>query len=69
LAENPERAFSGSGNRRKYEARIAELEELPGQAHAENEMVCGADIHRDLRTAIKLRVPAKKLKGLKSGVS
>ena len=25
LAENPEKAFSGNGNRYKYEARIAEL--------------------------------------------
>ena len=38
LAENPERAFSGNGNRCKYEARIAELERLLGQAHAENEL-------------------------------
>ncbi|KUG17974.1 hypothetical protein ASZ90_012326 [hydrocarbon metagenome] len=36
LAENPERAFSGDGNRCKHEARIAELDWLPGQAHAEN---------------------------------
>jgi transposase-like protein len=28
LAENPEKAFSGNGNRCKYEARIAELERL-----------------------------------------
>ncbi len=39
LAENPERAFSGNGNRCKYEARIAELERLLGQAHAENELL------------------------------
>jgi len=39
LAENRERAFSGSGNRCKYEARIAELERLPGQAHAGNELL------------------------------
>ena len=32
LAENPERAFSGIGNRRKYEARIAEPERLLGLA-------------------------------------
>jgi len=39
LAENPEKAFSGNGNRCKYEARIAELERLLGQAHAENELL------------------------------
>lgn len=39
LAENPERAFAGNGNRCKYEARIAELERLLGQAHAENELL------------------------------
>ena len=39
LAENPERAFSGNGNQYKYEARIAELERLLGQAHAENELL------------------------------
>jgi len=39
LAENPERAFSGNGNICKYEARIAELERLLGQAHAENEIL------------------------------
>ena len=39
LAENPERAFSGNGNICKYEARIAELERLLGQAHAENELL------------------------------
>ncbi|WP_418888730.1 hypothetical protein [Methanothrix soehngenii] len=32
LTENPERAFSGIGNRRKYEARIAEPERLLGLA-------------------------------------
>jgi len=39
LAENPERAFSGNGKRYKYEARIAELERLLGQAYAENELL------------------------------
>ncbi len=39
LAENPERAFSGNGRRYKYEARIAELERLLGQSHAENELL------------------------------
>jgi len=38
LAENPERAFGGNGNICKYEARIAELERLLGQAHAENKL-------------------------------
>jgi transposase len=39
LAENPERAFSGNGKRYKDEAKIAELERLLGQAHAENELL------------------------------
>ncbi len=39
LAENPERAFAGNGNICKYEARIAELERLLGQSHAENELL------------------------------
>ncbi len=39
LAEDPERAFSGNGKRYKYEARIAELERLLGQSHAENELL------------------------------
>jgi len=39
LAENPEKAFSGNGKRYKYEARIAELERLLGQLHAENELL------------------------------
>ncbi len=39
LAENPERAFAGNGNRCKYEARISELERLLGQDHAENELL------------------------------
>lgn len=39
LAENPEKAFSGNGNICKYEARIAELERLLGQSHAENELL------------------------------
>jgi transposase len=39
LAENPERAFSGNENKYKDQARIAELERLLGQAHAENELL------------------------------
>ena len=39
LAENPQKAFSGNGNICKYEARIAELERLLGQSHAENELL------------------------------
>lgn len=39
LAENPETAFSGNGNTYKDKARIAELERLLGQAHAENELL------------------------------
>ena len=39
LAENPENAFSGNGKMYKYEARIAELERLLGQSHAENELL------------------------------
>ena len=38
LAENPEKAFSGNGNKYKDLARIAELERLLGQAHAEIEL-------------------------------
>ena len=37
LAENPEKAFRGNGNKYKDQARIAELERLLGQAHAEIE--------------------------------
>jgi transposase len=37
LAENPEKAFKGNGNRYKDQARIAELERLLGQAHVEIE--------------------------------
>jgi transposase len=39
LAENPETAFSGNGNQYKDKARIAELERLLGQSHAENELL------------------------------
>ena len=39
LAENPDKAFAGNGNRCKYEARIAELERLLGQAHVENQLL------------------------------
>jgi transposase len=39
LAENPEKAFSGNGNLYKEKARIAELERLLGQAHAEIELL------------------------------
>jgi len=39
LAENPEKAFSGNGNTYKDQARIAELERLLGQAHAEIELL------------------------------
>jgi len=39
LAENPENAFSGNGNRYKDQARIAELERLLGQAHAEIDLL------------------------------
>jgi len=39
LAENPETAFMGNGNKYKDQARIAELERLLGQAHAENELL------------------------------
>ena len=39
LAENPEKAFSGNGNKYKDQARIAELERLLGQSHAENELL------------------------------
>lgn len=39
LAENPENAFKGNGNKYKDQARIAELERLLGQAHAEIELL------------------------------
>jgi transposase len=39
LAGNPEKAFSGNGNKYKDQARIAELERLLGQAHAEIELL------------------------------
>ncbi len=39
LSENPEKAFSGNGNKYKDQARIAELERLLGQAHAEIELL------------------------------
>jgi transposase len=39
LAADPEKAFSGNGNKYKDQARIAELERLLGQAHAENELL------------------------------
>jgi transposase len=39
LAEYPETAFSGNGNRYKDQARIAELERMLGQLHAENELL------------------------------
>ena len=39
LADNPEIAFSGNGNKYKDQARIAELERLLGQAHAEIELL------------------------------
>jgi transposase len=38
-AENPEKAFGGNGKPCKYEARIAELERMLGQLHAENELL------------------------------
>jgi transposase len=39
LAEDPEKAFSGNGNKYKDQARIAELERLLGQAYAEIELL------------------------------
>ena len=39
LAENPERAFKGNGNKYKDQAKIAELERLLGQAHAEIDLL------------------------------
>jgi transposase len=35
----PEKAFSGNGNKYKDQARIAELERMHGQLHAENELL------------------------------
>lgn len=37
--EDPDRAFSGNGNRYKLEARNAELERLVGKLYAENEFL------------------------------
>lgn len=39
LAENPEKAFRGNGNKYKDQARIAELEQLLGHAHAKIELL------------------------------
>jgi hypothetical protein len=39
LAENPEKAFKGNGNKYKDQAKIADLERLLGQAHAEIELL------------------------------
>ena len=39
LAENPEKAFSGNGNKYKDKARIAELERMVGQLYAQNELL------------------------------
>ena len=39
LAENTERAFMGNGNKYKDQAKIAELERLLGQAHAEIDLL------------------------------
>jgi transposase len=39
LADNPKKAFSGNGNKYKDQARIAELERMLGQLHAENELL------------------------------
>jgi transposase len=39
LAENPKKAFSGNGNKYKAEARIAELERLLSQSHAEIDLL------------------------------
>jgi transposase len=60
LSENPEKAFSGNGNKYKDQARIAELERLLGQAHAEIELLKKAFAMtqqkvREERTKPKLR--------------
>jgi transposase len=39
LADNPEKAFNGNGKKYKDQARIAELERMLGQLHAENELL------------------------------
>lgn len=39
MAENPEKAFNGNGNKYKDQAKIADLERLLGQAHAEIELL------------------------------
>jgi transposase len=62
-AENPETAFSGNGNQYKDKARIAELERLLGQAHAEIDLLKKALA----MTAKKVREEQKKPK-LKGGI-
>ena len=54
LSENPEKAFRGNGNKYKDQARIAELERLLGQAHAEIELLKkdGNYISTDLNAVI-----------------
>ena len=58
LAENLETAFSGNGNKYKDKARIAELERLLGQAHAENQLLKKALA----MTEMKVREERKKTK-------
>ncbi len=57
-AENPETAFSGTGNKYKDKARIAELERLLGQAHCEIDLLKKALA----MTAKKVREEQKKPK-------
>ena len=45
LAENPEKAFRGNGNKYKDQAKIAELERLLGQAHTEIELIKKSLLH------------------------
>ncbi len=46
LAENPEKVYGGNGNKYKDKARIAELERLTGQAHAEIDLL-KKSLHHD----------------------
>ncbi|NMB84651.1 MAG: hypothetical protein GYA29_00175 [Methanothrix sp.] len=43
---------AANGNRCEYEARIAEQERLPGQAHPENELLKKKNVRCDLKEAL-----------------
>jgi transposase len=69
LAENPEKAFNGNGNKYKDEARVAELERLLGQAHAEIDLLKKAFAMtqkkvREERIKLLRRTHAAELRGI-----